>query len=243
MSQEGRELLCCRDLQVGYREAILPPIDAVIRAGELWVVIGRNGSGKTTWFKTMLGLTPPIAGRVERAAPRLSLSYVPQRSVYDDLFPLLARDVVAMGADRGGSFFLPRLREPAVVRQSLADVGALELADRSFRHLSEGQKQRILLARLAASKPDLALLDEPTAAMDAVAEREAFEYLDHLRRQRGLAVVVVSHYIGVAREFADRAIFLERDTQSVVIGTPDEVLESAAFLRSFGEDEEHCAHA
>ncbi len=238
----SRELIRCVDLRVGYREAILPAIDAVVRAGELWVVIGRNGSGKTTWFKTMLGLNPPIGGRVERPAPGLRFSYVPQRSVYDDLFPLLARDVVAMGTERGGSFVMPRFGEPPQVRRALSDVGAWDLADRPFRQLSEGQKQRVLLARLAASEPDLALLDEPTAAMDVVAEREAFEYLDHLRRDRGLAVIVVSHFLGVAREFADRAIFLERDTQSVVVGTPDEVLGSRAFRHSFGDAEELCAH-
>lgn len=232
------ELLRCDGLRVGYREAILPPIDATIRAGELWAVIGRNGSGKTTWFKTMLGLVPPIGGRVERAKAGLRLSYVPQRSVYDDLFPLLARDVVRMGVDRGRSFFVPKLFEPREVADALAAVSATDLADRPFRQLSEGQKQRVLLARLAASKPDLALLDEPTAAMDVVAEREAFVHLDRLRRDRGIAIVVVSHYIGMAREYADHAIFLERETETVVVGTPDEVLANHAFRRSFGDPEE-----
>jgi zinc transport system ATP-binding protein len=163
---------------------------------------------------------------------------VPQRSVYDDLYPLLARDVVAMGVERRWSFLVPRFREPPAVRHALADAGAADLADRPFRQLSEGQKQRVLLARLAASKPDLALLDEPTAAMDVVAERDAFQHLDHLRREHGVAIVVVSHFIGLAREFADRALFLERDTQTVVVGKPDEVLASHEFRRSFGDLEE-----
>ena len=232
---EQRELIRCVDLRVGYREAILPPIDVTIRSGELWVVIGRNGSGKTTWFKTMLGLIAPIAGKVERLKPKLDLSYVPQRSKYDDLFPLLARDVVAMGAERGGSFFVPRFRERPEVMDALKEVGADGLADRAFRQLSEGQKQRVLLARLSASRPDVALLDEPTAAMDVVAEAEAFEYLHRIRRNEGMAIIVVSHFIGIARKYADQAVFLERDTQTVIIGEPGEIMDTQEFRRSFGQ--------
>jgi len=231
---EGRELVRCEGLRVGYREAILPPIDVTIREGEIWVVIGRNGSGKTTWFKTMLGLAPPIDGKVVRSDPGLHLSYVPQRTAYDDLFPLLSRDVVSMGAERGGSFLVPRLRERPEVMDALREVNAAELADRPFRQLSEGQKQRVLLARLSASRPQMALLDEPTAAMDVVAEGDAFEHLDRIRQDSGMAIIVVSHFLGIARKHADRAVFFDRDTQTVVVGDPDEIMESHAFRRSFG---------
>lgn len=232
---EAPALLRCRQLRVGYREAILPALDVTIRAGELWVVIGRNGSGKTTWFKTMLGLIPPIQGDVERAKPGLRLSYVPQRSTYDDLFPLLARDVVAMGAERGGSFFVPRLRERPEVMDGLREVGAADLADEPFRRLSEGQKQRVLLARITASRPDVALLDEPTAAMDVVAESDAFGHLDAMRRDTGMAIIVVSHFLGIARKYADRAVFLERESQTVIVGDPADIMDTHEFRRSFGQ--------
>lgn len=250
------DLLRCVALEVGYGgQAILPPIDVTIRTGEMWAVIGRNGSGKTTWFRTILGLIPPVKGRVERTRQHLRVAYVPQRADLDALYPLRVRDIVRLGCERGSDFMIPRLGEPARVAQTLGEVGAADLADRPFRSLSEGQKQRVLLARMIASEAELALLDEPTAAMDVVAEREAFELLDTIRRRYDMAVVVVSHYLGVMRELADRALLLDREARTVVAGRPSEVLGHRAFRTSFSdrpaggepagdstEDEEHCAH-
>ncbi len=232
-------LIRCRDLAVGYRgHAILPPFDVSIGRGEFWVVIGKNGAGKSTWFKTMLGRLSPVKGEVE-LTPGVRLSYVPQRATLDPLFPLAARDVVAMGALRGASFMGIRLREPPAVVEALREVDAEALADRPFRDLSEGQKARVLLARLVASKPSLAFLDEPTAAMDVVAERRAFEYLDRLRVRDGVTIVVVSHYLGLAKEFATHALFVDQDCGSVVKGHADDVFGHVDFHRSYGTGSAH----
>ncbi len=230
-------LLRCSGLRVGHRgRAVLPAIDLEIRQAQLWAVIGRNGSGKTTWLRTALGLLPPVAGRVEHARPDLRFSYVPQKSGVDDLYPLRARDVVRMGTDRGASFLRPLFgREPASITRALAEMGVGDLADRPFRSLSEGQKQRVLFARLSVSDAELAVLDEPTSAMDVVAEREALRLLDGLRRTQKMAIVIVSHFLGLAPEFADRAVLLDGATPAVVVGTPDEVLAHPAFKASYGD--------
>lgn len=231
---EGEPQLRCEALEVGYRNrALLPPIDLRIHRSDFWVVVGRNGAGKTTWFRTLLGLQSPVRGRIRRA-DGTHLSYIPQRTELDPLFPLLARDVVRLGAERDRSFLMPGLREPPEVAAALERLDLTGLAHRPFRSLSEGQKQRVLLARLAASSPDLALLDEPTAAMDMVAEREAFQFLDGLRRDRGTAVLVVSHYPAVARDFADHAIFVDRESDTVAVGTVDEVLAHPQYRRTYG---------
>ena len=231
-------LLRCAGLKIGHQRPILPPIDLTLGAGELWSIIGRNGSGKTTWFRTVLGLLEPQGGRVELLRSDLRLSYIPQRTSYDDLYPVRARDVVAMGTDRRWSFLTPRMREPHEVTSALAEVGATELAHRPFRSLSEGQKQRVLLARLVASRAEIALLDEPTAAMDAVAEREAFALMERLRRTHGITIVVVSHYLGAAREFADRALLIDREAQAVVSGLPGDVFSHPVFLERYGTVQE-----
>jgi zinc transport system ATP-binding protein len=228
-------LLSCEKLRVGYGgTAILPPIDLAIEPGEFWAVLGRNGSGKTTLFRTLLGLIPPIAGSITKRGPDQRSVYVPQLGSFDDLFPMLAREVVGQGCERGWSFLVPRVREPAAVRSALEEVDALALADRLFRALSEGQKRRVLLARIIASGASLALLDEPTATMDGVAEQEAFEHLDRIRRTRGIAVVVVSHHLGAARRTADHAVFLDREAGVVVVGTPADVVAHPAFVRRYG---------
>ena len=166
----GETLLECRQLLIGYRAALLPAIDVTLRRGELWVVIGRNGSGKTTWLRTILGLLPALGGEVRRE-PRSKLSYLAQRQSFDHHYPLEVRDVVRMGLERGRSFLAPLARDAEQrVSRALALVNAAELYERPYRLLSEGQKQRVLLARVAAAEPDLAVLDEPTSAMDVVAD-------------------------------------------------------------------------
>lgn len=234
---EPPPLLASRQLEVGYLgQAILPPVDLEIRAGEFWAVIGRNGSGKTTWLKTMLGLMPPVRGSVEQSRADLNLSYLPQRKAIDELYPLLARDVVRMGLDRKWSFVRPWFGgEPPEVVRALDEMGVLGLANEPFRRLSEGQKQRVLFARLSVSSAQLAVLDEPTSAMDQVAEHEAFTLLDGLRKRHGLAIVIVSHYLGMVRRFADRALLLDRDTQTALSGAPSAVFADDRFQARFSE--------
>jgi zinc transport system ATP-binding protein len=93
----------------------------------------------------------------------------------------------------------------------------------------------VLFARLAASEADLALLDEPTSALDLVAERETFELLRRLTRETGMSVVVVTHYVRLAGEFADHAVLLDRDTPAVAVGTPAEVFANPAFRARYSE--------
>jgi zinc transport system ATP-binding protein len=231
----SRELVTGRGLVIGHaRKGILPPIELSLRSAEFWAVIGRNGSGKTTLLRTLLGLAEPVRGEVRRA-PGLRISYLPQRSSIDELYPLLAREVVAMGVERHWSFLgFTRKIEAAQVSRALSDMGVSDLSERPFRQLSEGQKQRVLFARVAASQAEVAILDEPTSAMDQIAEREAFVLLDGLRKNQRLAIVVVSHYLGLAREFADHAVLVDRDAGAVVVGSSEEVFSNSMFRARYG---------
>jgi zinc transport system ATP-binding protein len=230
-------VVSCEGLLVGYQDqAILPPITLSVRPRQLWAVIGRNGSGKTTWLRTLLGLIPPVGGAIRYPARAIRFSYLAQRQAFDDFYPLRVRDVVAMGTDRGRSCFFPRRSASwELVRSSLGLVGASDLALRPFRELSEGQKQRVLFARVAAAEPDLAVLDEPTSAMDLVAEREAWDLLQRLRRETNVALLVVSHYVGLAGSQADQLLLLDRDTPAAVVGTPGDVLAHTVFRERYGD--------
>jgi zinc transport system ATP-binding protein len=231
---DGPALMRCEGLQVGYAgKALLPPIDLEIHPGEFWAVLGRNGSGKSTWFKTALGLLPPVAGAVRWPSGEVPVSYLAQRMSFDELFPVTVAEVVGMARMRGWSFLRPA-GAGAAVRRALEEVDAVELARRTFRSLSEGQKQRVLIARTVAAGARLAFLDEPTAAMDAVAEGEAMALVDRLRSEHDMAVVIVSHHLGVARRFATRALFVDDDSDTVIVGSADEVFAHPAFTRRYG---------
>jgi zinc transport system ATP-binding protein len=233
----GRTILRCEGLVVGWQGvALLPPIDVALERGSLLAVVGRNGSGKTTWFRTVLGLVPPIAGRVVLETPRPRLAYVPQSLEVDPALPLRAREVVAWGRLDGASWWktLPSRADRETAARALEEAGASDLAERRFHDLSKGERQRVLFARMLAREPDLALLDEPTSAMDAVAERDAVHLLERLARRRGTSIVLVSHSVDVAAHHADRILLLDRVAREITLGPRDEVLASEAYLRHSG---------
>jgi zinc transport system ATP-binding protein len=237
MSDEptGLPLVRVADLRVGYdRREILPPISASIGAGQLWAVLGPNGAGKSTFVRTLLGLQPPVGGRIERA-PGLRLSYVPQQSALDTIFPISVLEFVLMGRQEPGRFLgLPARADREAARAALAEVGAGALARRQLRDLSGGQRQRVLIARAIASGAGLFVLDEPTAALDVAAERQVLELIGRLRARRDAAVVMVTHLVEDGLERADHALLLDRDRGVALAATARELRASAAFERLYG---------
>jgi zinc transport system ATP-binding protein len=205
VQRRGREavttVLAFHDLDFGYDgRPVLNGVNLAIPAGDFVSVVGPNGSGKTTLLKLALGLLRPTAGAVtvfgerpERARKRIG--YVPQHAQLDPLFPVSALDVVLMGRLGLGPSLGPwRRRDQDAARAALAEVGLSEHADRHFAALSGGQKQRTLIARSLAGEPELLLLDEPTAGLDALIEEGFFRLLEELNRR--LTIVMVSHDLG-----------------------------------------------
>jgi len=142
--------------------------------------------------------------------------------------------MVEAGVDRGWSFLRWGGRTDGV-RRALEDVGAEGLAREPYGHLSEGQKQRVLMARALASDPDVLLLDEPTSAMDPMAEADIFALIQTLRETRGLTVIVASHSMAVLPSIATHVVFLDRDDQIAVAGDRETVLEDPRFRARYGE--------
>ena len=227
-------LLRCRELVVGWNnKPLLPPIDMEIHCGRFVVVLGRNGSGKSTWFKTILGQIPPISGSVEHTDELAHIAYIPQSSAFDKILPLRAWDVVMQGRLHCNNFVWPfaKRSDKEAVEAALVEAGAADFARETFRDLSKGQRQRVMFARMLATEADLALLDEPTAAMDYVAEREAMDRLAELAREHDIAVVLISHALDVAERHADEVLFFDRVAQKVMFGPRDEVLGTAIYRR------------
>ena len=229
-------LLGARGLHIGYDgRAILPPLSFDLRAGEFWALVGPNGGGKTTLLRTLLGLLPRVEGSIQQA-DGLRIGYVPQRNVLDLAVPARVIDLVRGGADFGWSFLSPqglRRRRDAIARAQ-EDTNVASLANHAYRELSEGQKQRVLLARALVGDPGLLVLDEPTSAMDAQAEENVFSLIHKLQRQRSLAVLVVSHHLAVVTRRATHLLFVCKDDGCVVSGPVAIAGEDHCFVEHYG---------
>ena len=223
-------------LATGYgRQAHLPPLDLEVRAGEIWALFGPNGGGKSTLLRTLLGLQPAISGTVDRGGIRTSA--VPQRQRIDPLAPSRAIDVVRAGAERGWSFLSPFTSREirASVEQAIDDAEIRTLLHQPFAELSEGQKQRVLIARALASNPKLLALDEPTSAMDPFHEEAVFRLLEKIARTRELAIVVASHHMHILTECAQKAIYVDRERRVVAQGSFAEVAAHPSVLERYGD--------
>ncbi len=214
---------------------LLPPVDLAVRPGELWGLVGRNGNGKSTLIKTLIGALAPVSGLVAAGSGqrRARLGYVPQRSDWEGAVPARVIDIALGGLDTGYSVLWPWRGRSANKRAlaALAETHAADLVERRFSTLSEGQKQRVWLARALVSSPEVLILDEPTSALDALAERHIFEVLTELTSSRRLAVMVASHHLGFLVSRATHLIYVDRDEGLVVAGPRDEVLAAPSIRR------------
>lgn len=180
-----------------------------LRRHELVVIAGANGSGKTTLLRAMAGLQPLQGGLRDAGASRIG--YVPQRERIDPLVPLRAEDVATLGL-----FGELRPWQPtgaaahARVRDALERCRARDLARTPWRVLSAGQRQRVLIARALVVRPDVLLLDEPTAGLDPSTEREIVTMLDELRCREPLAICLVSHQLEALVGRSTRVLQVER---------------------------------
>lgn len=221
------DLVTLRAVEVGYhRRRILPPIDLTVRRGTFLGIVGPNGSGKTTLVRTMLGLLPPVHGKVVHPAGRPPrFGYVPQRAEFDRSFPMTALDMVMMGRFRRiGLFRRAGRRDREAAMDALAKAGLQGLALRPLHTLSGGQRQRALIARALATEPEVLVLDEPTTGMDLVAERSLLDLVESLRVQLDLGVVMISHHLALVANSAREVLLVDRERQAIEHGEVAEVV-------------------
>jgi iron complex transport system ATP-binding protein len=178
----------------------LPPLDLTARPGEVVALIGPNGVGKTTLLKTIAGLLPPLAGRVERPGP---IAYLPPPGAVSAGFSAL--HLAALGR-AGRRRWSPGLTSADVdaARATLARLGVLDLGDRPFDRLSSGQQQLVLVARLFVQDAPVCLLDEPLALLDP-AHARAVESAIRALAAEGRVVLASTHHLPFAAR-ADRVL-------------------------------------
>ena len=201
-------------------------------------VVGPSGSGKTSLLRCILGSIRPVAGSVWRA-PTLRTGYVPQVETVNWNFPVTVAETVLMARTTGRRLPWPSAGERREVEAVLERLGLAGLGSRHIRELSGGQQQRVFLARALAGRPQLVLLDEPTAGVDVRTRHEVLHLLGDLNGE-GLAIVLTTHDLnGIA---AHLPYLVCLNTEVIGEGSPREVLTPAVLERTYGAPMEILEH-
>lgn len=177
--------------------AALHGVNFAIHPAEIVTVVGPNGSGKSTLMRALIGLLPISEGTLVRK-PGLTIGYVPQRLKVEAGLPMTVRRFLS----------LPHRVSDADATAALARVGVPGLEGRQLSGLSGGQFQRVLVARALLARPDILILDEPTQGLDQPGVAGFYRLLEELRRDTGVAVLLVSHDLHVVMSASDRVICL-----------------------------------
>jgi len=241
------------DVRFGFptRPDFLGPVSIDVAPGDCWSIVGPNGAGKTTLLRLIAGLSRPTSGVVSldgRPIESLSLrerarrlALVPQRASGD--LDITARELVLLGRYPYRSFSLFESPEDErVAARAMKVTGIAAFADRRMETLSGGEAQRVNLAAALAQEPAVLLLDEPTSSLDLRHQLGIHGLLTRRAADNGVAVVVVTHDVNLARRFSTHVLMLA-DGTPVASGAPDEVLQPERLTEVYGVDMIGMTHA
>ncbi|MBC7810485.1 MAG: ABC transporter ATP-binding protein, partial [Burkholderiales bacterium] len=240
-------VLQTHDLAIGYapsrreRRIVAQDLNLTLTGGELVCLIGPNGAGKSTLMRTLAGMQPALGGRVlllgdevgalktNELARRLSVVLTERI----DVGLLSVFELVALGrypyTEWSGAL---NSHDEDVIQWALKAVGAAALANRSVGELSDGERQKALIARALAQEPALMLLDEPTAFLDLPRRVEIMRTLRELARSTGRAILLSTHDLDLALRSADRIWLMPLGGQ-LQTGAPEDLVLSGAFEAAF----------
>lgn len=230
------------DLSVGYRrQKLLDGVTATLAAGELTALIGRNGTGKSTLLRTVCGLERPLGGAMRLDGCDLA-AMTPARLAWTVAFVATERvrvanlrceDVVALGRAPYTNWFGRMQGEDRhMVARALEAVGMGAFARRPMNRISDGECQRVMIARALAQDTPVIVLDEPTSFLDLPGRRELVSLLRRLAHEERKCILFSTHELDLVLSFADRAMLI--DPPQLCTLSADELAHSERLERLFG---------
>lgn len=233
--------LSLRQVSLGYADnKVVQEASLSLKQGEIYCLLGGNGCGKSTLLRTIAGVLPPLAGRVELAGKPLArwsvreraklIGWVPQQHATPFAYSVL--DMVMMGSSAElGLFAVPGLSLRKRAQEALNMLGAGRLATRSYPTLSGGERQLVLLARALVQRPQLMLLDEPAASLDFGHQIALLEKVRELKNS-GMTLLMATHHPLHALAIADNVIFITPHGE-VRQGAPQKMLTSDSLAELY----------
>ena len=222
--------ISCKNVYLSYENtSVINDLNFEINEGEYLCIVGENGSGKSTLIKALLGLKQTASGHLHIAGGinGKEIGYLPQQTTAQKDFPASVSEVVLSGciAGKNGIFFSKENKADAAENMKKLDV--YHLRRKCYRELSGGQQQRVLLARALCAGKKMLLLDEPVTGLDPIVTNDFYSVINKLNKQMGVTVVMVSHDLLSATEYATHILHLKKDGS--FFGTVDQYRESDIF--------------
>lgn len=213
MRLEVNNLVC------GYHaKPVVKNISLSVEEGEILCLLGPNGVGKTTFFKTILGFLKPYGGEIllngenmakwSRKRLAQAIGYLPQNHIPP--FPFSVRDVVVMGRTAHlGLFASPSKKDLEIAQEVLDTLGITHLEERVYTEVSGGERQMVLIARALAQQPDLLIMDEPTSNLDFGNQIKVLKQINNLAK-KGLGVIMTSHFPNHAFLCSTKVVLMQK---------------------------------
>ncbi len=228
---------CCariENLSVRFRDRmVLEKVNLHVNCGEILTIIGPNGAGKSTLLKAILGEVPyagTMSFRVNgKTRSKMQIGYLPQKTGFDQDSPVSVRDILAATLESHPIWFSVSRSAEKRIHALLEQVSAFHLLKRRLGELSGGELQRILLSCAIAHDPEMLLLDEPDAGIDAEGLTLFYNLVSDLRSRRHVSIVLVTHDLPGITPYTDRMLLLNRTV--LAEGEPHEVLANEALIR------------
>lgn len=191
--------IICKNISLGYEgTTVCENLSFTVEAGDYLCIVGDNGSGKTTLTKALLSLKSPTSGSISfgDGVTKNDIGYLPQQTELQKDFPASVEEVVMSGCTSrlGKRFFMGR-RERLEAMQNMKMMNVYDLAQKSYRTLSGGQMQRVLLARALCAANKILILDEPVSGLDPTATADLYSTIHHLNKHTGVTIIMVTHDI------------------------------------------------